>query len=153
MYQIEQKSVVLFMRVTSLSKKATDHELVAVLQENAVSYLSATRFSKKAVLGLNSEDVSSSPNDDGLDEVKEVILLALSDEPFSSIQQIARRICVPKSIVSRRLADSLPFAIRHLHWVPHKLSDSQKATRVESSSRSDFAISCCPSGIRDGDTY
>jgi hypothetical protein len=34
----------------------------------------------------------TSPNDDGLDEVNDVILLALSDEPFSSARQKARRI-------------------------------------------------------------
>jgi DNA-binding MurR/RpiR family transcriptional regulator len=52
-------------------------------------------------LGLSSEEVSSSPKDDGLDEVNEAILLALSDESFSSVRQIAHRICVPKSTVYR----------------------------------------------------
>jgi len=45
----------------------------------------------------------SSPKHDGLDEVNEAILLALSDEPFSSVpsvRQIARRICVPKSCIN-----------------------------------------------------
>jgi hypothetical protein len=51
-------------------------------------------------LGLNSEEASSSPKDDGLDEVNEAILLALSDDPFSfvpSVRQIARKICIPKN--------------------------------------------------------
>jgi hypothetical protein len=37
-------------------------------------------------------------------------------------------ICVPKSTVDRRLVDSLHFAVRQLHWAPHKLSYSQKAS-------------------------
>jgi hypothetical protein len=46
-------------------------------------------------LGLISEDASSSPKDDDIDEMNEAILLAFSDEPFSfvpSVREIARRI-------------------------------------------------------------
>jgi hypothetical protein len=55
MDQREQRSVVLFLRLKGLSKQAIHHELVAVLQENAVSYSSATRFFREAISGLNSE--------------------------------------------------------------------------------------------------
>jgi hypothetical protein len=68
---------------------------------------------KEAIFGLNSEEALSSPKGDGLDEVNEAILLALSREPFSSVLQIARRICVPKRTISRRLVDSLHLTIRH----------------------------------------
>jgi hypothetical protein len=45
-------------------EKVIHHELVAVLQDNAVSYPTVTRFRKKIILGLDSEEVSSSPEDD-----------------------------------------------------------------------------------------
>jgi hypothetical protein len=63
-----------------------------------------------------SPDQPSSPKDDGLDEVNQAILLALFHESFSFVpyvRQIARRICVPKSIIYRRLVDSLHFTVRH----------------------------------------
>jgi hypothetical protein len=41
---MEQRRVVLCLRLKAFSKKAIHHELVAVLQENAVSYSSVTRF-------------------------------------------------------------------------------------------------------------
>jgi hypothetical protein len=44
MNQIEQRSVVLFLRLKDLSKKVIHHEFVKVLQENVVSYSSVTRF-------------------------------------------------------------------------------------------------------------
>jgi hypothetical protein len=44
MDQMEQRSVVLFLRLKGLSKKAIRYELVAVLQENAVSCSCVTRF-------------------------------------------------------------------------------------------------------------
>jgi hypothetical protein len=86
-------------------------------------------------LALNSEEASLSspkdPKDDGLDEVNESILQAFSDERFSSVWQIARRICVPKSTVYRKLVDFLYLTVRSLHWIHHQLSDSQKAIRIK----------------------
>jgi hypothetical protein len=116
MNHMEQRSVVILLRLKGLSKKTMHYELVAVFQENAVSYSSMTRFCRETILGLNSEEASSPPKDNGLDEVNETILLALSDDLFSSVGQIARRTCFPKSTVStvyRRLVDSLHFTIRH----------------------------------------
>jgi hypothetical protein len=82
-------------------------------------------------VGLNSEVASSSPKDEGLDEVNGAMLLALCEEPSSPLQQILRRICIPKGTISRRLVDSLHFTVRCLGWVPDKPSDSEKARQVE----------------------
>jgi hypothetical protein len=73
-------------------------------------------FCREATLSLNSEEALSWSKDNNLDEVNEAILLALSNEPFSSVpsvRQIARRIGVPKSTAYRRLIDSLHFTVRH----------------------------------------
>jgi hypothetical protein len=77
-----------------------------------------TRFSRDAILGLDSEEASSSPKDanDGLNEVNEAILLAFSDERFSSVYYVSRiagRIYLPRSTAYRRLVDSLHFTVRH----------------------------------------
>jgi hypothetical protein len=64
-------------------------------------------------LGLNSEEASSLLKDDDFGEVNEVILLALSDEPFSSVRQIARKICVPTGTIHRRFIDSLHLPVRY----------------------------------------
>jgi hypothetical protein len=44
MDEMEQRNIVLFLRLKVLSKKAIHHELVAMLQENAVSHSSVMRF-------------------------------------------------------------------------------------------------------------
>jgi hypothetical protein len=56
---MKQKSVVLFLQPKSLVRKVIRHELVAVVQEPAISYSSATRFSRETILGRNSEEASS----------------------------------------------------------------------------------------------
>jgi hypothetical protein len=124
MDQMEQRSVVFSLSLNGLSKKAIHHEFVAVLQENAFSESNVTIFCEEVVECVNSEEASSSPKDDGLDETNEAILLALSDEPFASVRQISRRICLIKSTRYRRFADSLHFTVKHLHSVLDKLSDS-----------------------------
>jgi hypothetical protein len=70
MDQMEKRSAVLILRLKGLSKKAIHQKLVAVLQENAFSYLSVTRFRKGAISGLKWEETSSSRKDDSLDEMK-----------------------------------------------------------------------------------
>jgi hypothetical protein len=155
MGQMEQRSVVLFLRFKGLSKNAIHHELVTVLQENAVSYSSVTRFCKKAILSLNSEEASSLPKDDGLDEVNEAILLALSDEPCSCVRRMAGGICVPKAlyIVGLSILCISRSDIRSLHRVPHKLSDNEKTRQVELSIQlRDILLFIWHQGL-DGDTY
>jgi hypothetical protein len=71
--QMEQRCVVRFLPLKSLSKNDIHYKLITVLLENAVLYSSVTnamRFCKKAILILNSEDISLSPKDNGLDEIK-----------------------------------------------------------------------------------
>jgi hypothetical protein len=122
-----------------LGKRAIHHELVAVLQENVVSYSSMTAVSSEVILGLNSEEASSSPKDDGLDEVSEAILLALSDQPFCSRRQIGRRIGLPKSTVYRRLIDSLQFTGRHQ---ASSLGSSQAVSSQQSAISRQVKSSC-----------
>jgi hypothetical protein len=61
MGEMGQRSVVLFLQLKGLSKQLIHHELVVVLEENDVSYSDVTRFCRGAILGLNSEETSSSP--------------------------------------------------------------------------------------------
>jgi hypothetical protein len=146
-----------FLRLKGLSKKAIHHEFVAVLQENAVLSSSERRFDSVERLFWawirKRPHQPSSPKDDGLDEMNEAILLALSDESFSSVRQIARKICVPKRTVYRRFVNSLHFTVRHQTsslGSSHALGQSEgKARHLESSCRSNFATFCWRSGIKD----
>jgi hypothetical protein len=65
-----------------------------------------------------------------LDEVDEVILKTFADEPFSSVRELARHTCLSRTSVHRHLTCSLGFTVRHLRWIPHRLSPGQKAERV-----------------------
>jgi hypothetical protein len=59
MNQLEQRRVVLSLRLKDFSKKAIHYELVAVLQAKAVSYSSMRIFCREVILDLNSEKALS----------------------------------------------------------------------------------------------
>jgi hypothetical protein len=58
------------------------------------------------------------------------ILDALDKQSFSSFQEFAKLTCIPKTTVPRHLTSSLGFGVKNLHWVPHGLTEAQKARRV-----------------------
>jgi hypothetical protein len=63
--------------------------------------------------------------------VDEAILTALAEFPFSSVRELSRRVCLPRSTVHQHLMQSLRFTMRHLRWVPHFLTTEQKQIRAQ----------------------
>jgi hypothetical protein len=62
--------------------------------------------------------------------INDTILDELEKEPFSSIRELAMLTCIPKKTIHRPLARSLGFIMKHRHWIPDSLMDTQKAQRV-----------------------
>jgi hypothetical protein len=69
-------------------------------------------------------DVERSP-------VDEAMLTALAEFPFSSVRELSRSICLPRSTGHRHLTQSLRFTGRYLRWVPYFLTAEQKQIRVQ----------------------
>jgi hypothetical protein len=111
-------------------------------------------FCKKVILGQNSEEILSSPKDDDLDEMKEAILLALSDEPIFSVRQLVCMICVPKGCTNCiSSACRLSTFRSQIHGVSHELADTQKSGPVKLSIQlRDLLLSIRHQG-QDGDIY
>jgi hypothetical protein len=80
-------------------------------------YARSAQFSdRKEATSPEAPDVEHSP-------VDEAMLTALAKFPFlfSSVRELSRRICLPRSTLHRHwyLTQSLRFTVRHLRWVPH----------------------------------
>jgi hypothetical protein len=111
---------------------AIHDSLARMLAKDVVAYSTVTKYARstpfsgrKEVTPPEAPDVERSPFD-------EAILTALAEFPFpfSSVGELSRRICLPKSTVHRRLTQSLRFTGRHLRWVSHFLTAEQKQIRV-----------------------
>jgi hypothetical protein len=111
-----------------------DH-LVRTLGKDVVAYSTKTKYAHSAQFSGRKEATSPEAPDVEHSPVDEAILTALAEFqfPFSSVRELSRRICLPRSTVHRHrhLTQSLRFTVRHLRWVPHVLTVEQKQIRVQ----------------------
>jgi len=106
-------------------------ELTAVLGEIAVSYASVTRYLRKPSFTGNSEASQIVEEKSSKILIQDAILSFLEDEPFASLRTIAKGTRIPKSTILYQLTYVMGWSIKHLRWIPHKLTDEQKQRRLE----------------------
>jgi hypothetical protein len=66
-------------------------------------------------------------------EIDLAILEALEEFPFPSVRQNARMALLPKNLDCHDLTHSLGFWARHLHRIPHALSQTQRVMWIQKS--------------------
>jgi hypothetical protein len=98
--------------------------LEAIAYSTVTFYLHTSRFRLPTEMEEGDGEVSP------VCEVDKAILKALADKPFSWVRKSAQHTCLSRTTVDRHLTCSLGFTVRHLRWVPRRLSDSQKTMRV-----------------------
>jgi hypothetical protein len=130
---------VLYLHMREMSLYAIHEDLMRVLGENAVTYSMVTKYLPSEKFPPKNDGPPSEPISVEPSPVDQVILTALADEPFSSVRELSRLTCLPRSTVHRHLTDSLHFRIQHLRWIPHLLNPEQQRIR------STWPASCCAS--------
>jgi hypothetical protein len=127
---MEQRSIVPYLARKGLQPLAIHRDIVATLGPEAVSYSSVTRYLRDASLSSSNPVPPLPEQERQLDDCDQAILHALAEQPFASIRESSRLTHLAKTTVHRRLIQSLGFPVRHLRWVPHRLSHSRKLNRV-----------------------
>jgi hypothetical protein len=126
---------------------AIHDDLVRTLKKDAVAYSTVTKYARSTQFSVRKEVIPPEAPDVERSSVGEAISTALAEfsfpfpVPFSSVHQLWRRICLPRSTVTvtvtvhphrhRHLTQSLPFTVRHLRWILHFLTAEQKQIRVK----------------------
>jgi histone-lysine N-methyltransferase SETMAR len=131
---MEQKSIVLFFQRKGWNAKQIHMELTAVLGEEAVSYASVTRYLRSTSFEHSTDPMENSEPFSDKYLTRDAIISFREDEPFASLRRIAKGIRIPKSTVYYNLVYAMGWKLKHLKWVPHRLSDTQKQSRVEKAS-------------------
>jgi hypothetical protein len=118
---MDQKPIVLYLRMKGMALDAIHDDLVRTLGRDAVAYSTMTKYARSAQSSRRKEATPPEAPDMERSPVDEAILTALAEFPFSSVRELSRRICLPRSTVHRHrhLTQSLRFTVRHLRWVPH----------------------------------
>jgi hypothetical protein len=116
------KPVVLYLRMKEMALDAIHDDLVRTLGKDAVAYSTATKYARSAQFSGRKEATSPEAPNVERTPVDEAILTALAEFsfPFSSVPELSRRICLPRSTVHRyrHLTQLLGFTVRQLRWVP-----------------------------------
>jgi hypothetical protein len=128
---MDQKSIVLYLARKGSESIAIHSDLVVTLDAERTIYPCVACYLREARLarsnpGTTLYKLNIEPND-----YDEAIFLALNEEPFASIRQLAQFTHLPRTTIHRLLRGSLEFRVRHLRWVPHRRSDIQKSNRFE----------------------
>jgi hypothetical protein len=113
---------------------AIHDDLVRTLEKDAMAYSTVTKYTHSAQFPGRKEATPSEAPDNDVERslVDEAIFTALTEFPFpfpfpfSSVRELSRRICLPRSTVHRHLTQLLRFTVRHLRWIPHFLTAGQK---------------------------
>jgi hypothetical protein len=127
---MDQKPIVLYLPMKWMGLDAIHDDLVCTLGKDAVAYSTVTKYVHSAQFSGRKEATPPEAPDVEPSPVDEAILTGLAEFPFSSVRELSRRICLPRSTVHRHLTQSLCFAIRHLRWVPQLLTAEHKQIRV-----------------------
>lgn len=128
--EIDQRSIVIFLSMQGKSPTVIEKEMKDTLGEIAVKYSTITKYLRQTKFPPSSDKPENDEYLNVLDKVDQIILDVLDEQPFASIRQIAQRAGIPKSTVHYHLTVILNFKNMNLKWVPHSLTDEQKAKRI-----------------------
>jgi hypothetical protein len=115
---MDQKPIFLYLRMKGMALDAIHNNLAPTLGKDAVAYSTVAKYARSAQFSGRKEatppeapDVERSPIDEG-------ILTAVAEVqfPFSSVRELSRIICLPRSSVHphRHRTQSLRFMVRPL---------------------------------------
>jgi hypothetical protein len=120
---MDQKPIVLYLPMKAMALDAIHDNLVRTLGNGAMAYSTVTKYVRSAQFSGRKEATSPEAPDVERSPVNEAILTALAEIPlpFSSVSELSRRTCLPRSTAHRHrhLTQSLRFRVRHLRWIPH----------------------------------
>jgi transcriptional regulator of acetoin/glycerol metabolism len=113
---MDQRSIVLFLVMKSLFARETHDELVAVLGSDAmrcdaIGSSMVTKYLRQSRTPTIILDALEPPTTTVTDDA---ILDALQQQPFSSVRELAKLTCIPRSTVHRHLTRTLGFVMKHL---------------------------------------
>jgi hypothetical protein len=88
-------------------------DLVRTLGKDVVAYSTVTEYARSAQFSGRKEATPPEPPDVERSPVDEAILTVIAEFPFSSVRELSRRICLPRSTVHRHrhLTQSLRFTV------------------------------------------
>jgi hypothetical protein len=108
---MDQKVIALCLHMRGMSLDAIHEDLMRVLRENAVAYSTVTKYARSEKFPPKNDGLPSQPMTVEPSPVDQAISTAPADDPSSSVRELSRLTCLPRSTVHEHLTDSLYFRI------------------------------------------
>jgi hypothetical protein len=128
---MDQQSIVMYLSLKGLNTVEIHNDLVAPLKGEAKSHCTVMYYLRKPSFSSPKTPRPSESPASILNESDEAVLLTLSEEPFASVRQLARRANLHSSAVYDHLTHKLGCTVRYLRWVPFLLSEADRHTRAQ----------------------
>jgi hypothetical protein len=109
---MDQTPIVLYLQMNGMALDAIHNNLVRTLGKDAVAYLMMSKYARSAQFAGRKEATPSEALDVERSPVNETILRILPEFPFSSVHELSRRICLPRSTLHRQRHLTNHFASR-----------------------------------------
>jgi hypothetical protein len=115
---MDQKTIVLYLPMKGMALDVINDDLASTIGKDAVAHSMVTKHARSTQFSNRKE--ATPPEAPGVERspVDEAILTPLAEFPFplSSVRELSRRICLPRSTVHPHphLTQSLRFTVRHL---------------------------------------
>jgi hypothetical protein len=113
---MDQKPIIFYLRMKGMVLDAIHDDLVLTLGKDAVASSTVTKYARSAQFSSRKEAIPPEAPNVKRSPVDGAILMVLAEFPFpfSSVRELSRRICLPRSTVHQHLTQSLCFTVRHL---------------------------------------
>ena len=110
--------------------KEIQTKIDSVFGENSYSYQTITK-TIRATSFTSSQQGKEKMEENFVHQQRiQIIKKILDDFPFSSLREIAQESHIPKTTVYRILRKDLGYVLKHLKWIPHLLTSSQKVSLI-----------------------
>jgi hypothetical protein len=127
---MDQRTICLYFSRKRFSAHAIHKELVQILGPDAIAYSTVICHLRASRWTAQTEQRDSDLPPDVVDNA---ILESFDQTPFASVHELVKATCIPCTTVWRRLRECLGFIVKHLHWVPHSLTDAQRQNQIDRS--------------------
>jgi AraC-like DNA-binding protein len=125
---INLHSVIAFFHNAEWTELAITHEINRVLGENRIADSTVGKSVREFVCGPKDNDSFTVRQFEGDFTLDDRIGSVFAEAPFLSLRQIAKRVMMSESTVSRHLTSGMGWRLKHLRWVPHRPTDVEKVT-------------------------
>jgi histone-lysine N-methyltransferase SETMAR len=129
--EVEQRIIIKFLWHKGAERSEIHQDLIREYGDNAYSLSTVNTWIRELIRGR--EDLTNQPAPGRPLNVNLAASIAAEREsdPHLSARKIAKKLEVAPSTVCRYLKNVLQLKCRHMRWIPHRLSEPQKAKRAE----------------------